>query len=82
MAKAMGVSKDTVRRVWRDNGLKPHRPNSFKVSNDPNLVETLVDVVGLYLDPPEQDLVLSCREKTRFRLSIVPRRVCHCFLDA
>ena len=67
MAKAMGVSKDTVRRVWRDNGLKPHRTKSFKVSNDPNFVEKLVDVVGLYLDPPEHALVLSCDEKSQIQ---------------
>jgi len=60
MAKAMGVSKDTVRRVWRDNGLKPHRTKTFKVSNDPHFVDKLVDVVGLYLNPPEHALVLSC----------------------
>lgn len=67
MAKAMGVSKDTVRRIWRDNGLKPHRTKSFKVSNDPNFVEKLVDVVGLYLDPPEHALVLSCDEKSQIQ---------------
>lgn len=65
MAKAVGVSKDTVRRVWRDNGLKPHRIKTFKVSNDPQFAEKLVDVVGLYLDPPEHALVLSCDEKSQ-----------------
>lgn len=67
MAKAMGVSKDTVRRVWRDNGLKPHRTKTFKVSNDPHFVDKLVDVVGLYLDPPEHALVLSCDEKSQIQ---------------
>jgi len=43
MAKAVGVSKDTVQRVWKDNGLQPHRTKSFKVSNDPHVVEKLVD---------------------------------------
>lgn len=46
MARAVGVSKDTVRRVWRDNGLKPHRTKGFKVSNDPKFAEKLVDIVG------------------------------------
>ena len=62
MAKATGVSKVTVQRIGRDNGLKPHRVKSFKVSNDPRFVEQLVDVVGLYLNPPENALVLSCDE--------------------
>lgn len=64
MAKAMGVSKATVQRVWRDNGLKPHLAKTFKVSNDPRFVEKLVDIVGLYLNPPEHALVLSCDEKS------------------
>ena len=64
MAEAVGVSKATVQRVWRDNGLKPHLTKTFKVSNDPHFVEKLVDIVGLYLDPPEHAHVLSCDEKT------------------
>lgn len=64
MAKAVGVSKATVQRVWRDNGLKPHLTKTFKVSNDPHFVEKLVDIVGLYLNPPEHAIVLSCDEKT------------------
>jgi transposase len=67
LARVVGVSKDTVRRVWRDNGLKPHRVKTFKVSNDPRFVEKLVDVVGLYLDPPEHALVLSCDEKSQIQ---------------
>ncbi len=67
MARVVGVSKATVQRVWRDNGLKPHRMKTFKVSNDPRFVEKLVDVVGLYLDPPEHALVLSCDEKSQIQ---------------
>jgi len=67
MAMAVGVSKDTVQRVWKDNGLQPHRTKSFKVSNDPHFVEKLVDVVGLYLDPPDHALVLSCDEKSQIQ---------------
>jgi transposase len=67
MAEAVGVSRSTVQRVWRDNGLKPHRTKTFKVSNDPKFAEKLVDVVGLYLNPPEQALVLSCDEKTQIQ---------------
>ena len=67
MAQATGVSKATVQRIWRDNGLKPHRVKSFKVSNDPRFAEKLVDVVGLYLNPPENALVLSCDEKSQIQ---------------
>jgi len=67
LAKALGTSKETVRRVWRDNGLKPHLVKTFKVSNDPHFAEKLVDVVGLYLDPPEHALVLSCDEKSQIQ---------------
>lgn len=67
MATAVGVSKDTVHRVWSDNGLKPHRIKTFKVSNDPRFAEKLVDVVGLYLNPPEHALVLSCDEKSQIQ---------------
>jgi transposase len=52
MAWGVVVSKDTVQGVWRDNGLKPHRTKDFKVSNDPQFVEKLVDVVGQYLNHP------------------------------
>ncbi len=67
MAKAVGVSKATVHRIWRDNGLKPHLVKTFKVSNDPRFVEKVVDVVGLYLNPPEHALVLSCDEKSQIQ---------------
>lgn len=67
MAKAVGVSKATVQRIWRDHGLKPHLVKSFKVSNDPRFVEKVVDVVGLYLNPPEHALVLSCDEKSQIQ---------------
>lgn len=67
MAKAVGCSKATVQRVWRDNGLQPHRVKTFKLSNDPHFAEKLVDVVGLYLDPPEHALVLSVDEKSQIQ---------------
>jgi transposase len=53
--------------VWRDNSLKPHRTKGFKVSNDPRFAEKLVDIVGLYLDPPDHALVLSCDEKSQIQ---------------
>lgn len=51
MAARVGVSRDTVHRVWRARGLQPHRVETFKLSNDPRFEEKLVDVVGLYLNP-------------------------------
>ena len=67
LAKVMNVSDSMVRRVWRDSGLKPHLVKTFKVSNDPRFVEKLVDVVGLYLNPPEHALVISCDEKSQIQ---------------
>jgi transposase len=67
MAKAEGVSASTVRRVWREHGIKPHRVKSFKLSNDKHFAEKLDDVVGLYLSPPEHALVLSCDEKSQIQ---------------
>jgi transposase len=64
MAKAAGVSKATVQRIWAAHGLKPHLTRTFKLSNDPHFEEKLLDVVGLYLDPPEHALVLCADEKT------------------
>ncbi len=56
-----------MQRAWRDNGLKPHRVKTFKLSNDPKFAEKLVDVVGLSLDPPEHALVLSVDEKSQIQ---------------
>jgi len=67
MARAAGVSEASVRRVWHANGLKPHRMETFKVSNDPQFVEKLEDVVGLYLNPPEHAIVLSVDEKSQIQ---------------
>jgi transposase len=65
LAQRVGVSASTVGRVWREANLKPHRSETFKYSNDPQLVEKVTDVVGLYLDPPERAIVLSVDEKTQ-----------------
>ena len=67
LARHLGVSQSMVSRVWRANGLKPHLSRTFKVSNDPRFVEKLTDVVGLYLDPPDRALVLSCDEKSQIQ---------------
>jgi transposase len=65
MAEKVGVSASTVGRIWREERLAPHRIETFKFSTDPQLVEKVVDVVGLYLDPPERAIVLSVDEKTQ-----------------
>ena len=67
MAQAAGVSESTVGRIWKRNGLKPHRFVGFKISNDPRFEEKLVDVVALYLDPPEHAIVLSVDEKSQIQ---------------
>ena len=59
MAAAVGVSKDVVCRIWREHGLKPHLRKGFKVSNDPQFKEKLRDVVGPYVDPPDQAVVAT-----------------------
>lgn len=64
MATRVGVSAATVQRIWHDLGLAPHRVDAFKVSNDPRFAEKLIDVVGLYLNPPEQAVVLCMDEKS------------------
>ena len=64
MAKAMGIGATLVRKIWKQHGLKPHRIETFKLSNDPQFEEKLVDVVGLYLNPHEHAIVLSADEKS------------------
>ena len=67
MAKAQGVSKSTVSNVWRSHQVKPHRVKRFKLSRDPRFLEKLTDVVGLYLNPPQQALVLCVDEKSQIQ---------------
>ena len=67
MSTRVGVSPATVQRIWSDLGLAPHRVDTFKVSNDPQFDEKLIDVVGLYLDPPEQAMVLCMDEKSQIQ---------------
>ena len=65
MAARVGVGKDTVAKIWADHGLKPWKVDTFKISNDPRFEEKLVDVVGLYLNPPARAVVFSFDEKTQ-----------------
>jgi hypothetical protein len=67
MAKATGVSAATVQRVWSSRGLKPHLVETFKLSNDKRFEEKLVDVVGLYLNPPDKAVVLCLDEKSQIQ---------------
>src|SRR5271166_4507928 len=67
MAAAVGISEASVRRIWRAHGLKPHRVEAFKISNDPAFAEKLEDIVGLYLNPPEHALVLCADEKSQIQ---------------
>lgn len=65
LAARVGIGKDTVARIWADHGLKPWKVTAFKISNDPAFEDKLVDVVGLYLDPPARAAVFSFDEKTQ-----------------
>lgn len=67
LATKLGVSPSMVQRVWKANGLQPHRVRNFKLSNDRRFLEKLHDVVGLYLDPPEHALVLCADEKSQIQ---------------
>ena len=67
MAQAAGVSVSSVQRIWRAHGLQPHRVRQFKLSNDPQFVAKLRDVVGLYVDPPAHAVVLSVDEKSQIQ---------------
>lgn len=67
MAQAQGVSKNTVNRLWQLHNLKPHRTETFKLSRDSKFLEKLTDVVGLYLNPPDQAIVLCIDEKSQIQ---------------
>jgi transposase len=67
MAKAQGLGSDSVMRIWHAHGLQPHRVETFKLSNDPKFVEKLIDVVGLYMSPPDKALVLCVDEKSQIQ---------------
>ena len=65
MAARVGIGKDSVAQIWADHNLKPWKVDTFKVSNDPRFEEKLVDVVGVYLNPPARAVVFSFDEKTQ-----------------
>jgi transposase len=67
MAASQGISKSTVSNLWKSHNLKPHRTKTFKLSRDPKFLEKLTDVVGLYLNPPDQAIVLCVDEKSQIQ---------------
>lgn len=67
MAQAVGLSQSTVSRIWRTFGLKPHMTETFKLSTDPQFIDKVRDIVGLYLAPPEHALVLCVDEKSQIQ---------------
>jgi transposase len=67
LAKAHGVHPSTVARIWQEHGLKPHRQETFKLSRDPQFVPKLLDVVGIYLNPPQNAVVLCVDEKSQIQ---------------
>jgi transposase len=67
LGEMLNVSKSTVHRVWARHGLQPHRQETFKYSNDPLLSEKVIDIVGLYLHPPENAVVLAVDEKSQIQ---------------
>src|SRR5216684_9280181 len=77
MAKAVGLSHMAISRIWHTFGLQPHRSETFKLSNDPLLIEKVRDIVGLYLNPRMPRSSASTRSH-RFRPSIARSRSCRC----
>lgn len=67
MAAAVGISAASVRRIWQRSGLKPHLHRTFKVSNDPRFAEKLEEIVGLYMNPPENAIIFSVDEKSQIQ---------------
>jgi transposase len=76
MAKATGMSQSAVSRIWRAFGLKPHLVEDFKLSPDPQFIDKVRDIVGLYLNPPDAAVVLCVDERPRCRPSTAPPRCC------
>jgi hypothetical protein len=93
MAKASGLNQTAVSRIWRSFGLKPHLAESFKLSPDPQFIDKVRDIVGLYLNPPDAAVVLCVDEKSQIQaldrtapvlplLAGVPERRTHDYVRA
>jgi len=76
MAEQTRISKSTVHRIWQIFGLEPHRQRHFKLSTDPFFVERVRDIAGLYLNPPENAVVLCVDEKSRIQALERTSRCC------
>ena len=76
MAKAVGISRASVQRIWQAHGLQPHRLKAFKLSRDPAFAAKLRDIVGLYVDPPAHAVVPRSTRSRRFRRSTAPSPDC------
>jgi len=74
MAAAIGVSKDLIRQVWREAGLKPHRLDRYMASNDPQFDERAAEVIGLYQNPPQHAAVFCVDEKSAIQALDPPDR--------
>src|SRR3954452_22224454 len=78
MAREGGLTQSAVLRIWQAFGLQPHRQQTWKLSRDPQFIDKVGDVVGLYLDPPERAVVLVSMRSPRSSPWIRPRRSCRC----
>lgn len=67
MAQSQGISKSTISTIWQAHNLKPHRVETFKLSRDPKFLEKMTDVIGLYLNPPQEAIVLCVDEKSQIQ---------------
>lgn len=81
MAKACGLSRASVHRIWSAFSLAPHRAETFKLSKDPLFIEKVRDVVGLYLAPPSALWSCASMRRVRYKRWIAPRRFCRCVRD-
>ena len=78
MARACGLSVSTVQRIWRAFGLQPHRLQTFKLSTDPDFIDKVRDVVGLYVSPPAHAIVLCVDEKSQIQALDRSQPCCRC----
>lgn len=74
MAAEVGLSQASISRIWRAFGLQPHRTEYFKLSPDPQFIDKVRDIVGLYLNPPDAAVVLCVDEKTQVQALTAPHR--------
>lgn len=81
LAKVTGLSRMTISRIWHAFGLQPHRSETFKLSPDPQLIEKVRDIVGLYMNPPEHALVLCVDEKSQIQALDRTQLCCPCGPD-